>query len=111
MGRKAGRNRGRGEGAAAVMRQVAPVARRFGGASGLAPLCYTSPGFYALEVERIFRTQWLCIGRADEVGEPGSYFTLALVGEPLVVVRGRDGEVRVLSRASRHGPLPVAGGP
>ena len=110
MGRKAGRNRGRGEGAAAVMRQVAPVARRFEGASGLAPLCYTSPGFYALEVERIFRTQWLCIGRADEVGEPGSYFTLDLVGEPLVVVRGRDGEVRVLSRVCRHRAMPVVDG-
>src|SRR5438093_9206017 len=68
------------------------------GPRGLAPVCYTSPEFYALEMQRIFRKEWLCIGRADEVEQPGDYMSLDLLGEPLVVVRDATGEVRVLSR-------------
>ncbi|MCG8589828.1 MAG: aromatic ring-hydroxylating dioxygenase subunit alpha, partial [Proteobacteria bacterium] len=63
---------------------------------------FTSPAVYSAEVERIFEREWLCAGRADQIPEPGDYFALDLLGEKLVVVRGRDGEIRVLSRVCRH---------
>jgi phenylpropionate dioxygenase-like ring-hydroxylating dioxygenase large terminal subunit len=77
---------------------------------GLPPVCYTSPEVYALEVERIFRREWLCIGRADEVAAPGDYLTLDLLGEPLILVRDGAGAVRVLSAICRHRAMPVATG-
>ena len=87
--------------AAGILRRVPRVAPRFEtGASGLAPLCYTAPEFHALEVERIFRTQWLLVGRADEVERPGDYFCVDVAGEPLVVVRGAE-EQRMKDWAQR----------
>ena len=80
------------------------------GGRGLAPVCYTSPEFYALEVERIFRREWLCLGRADEVAAPGDYLTLDLLGEPLIMVRDATGVVRVLSAICRHRGMLVASG-
>jgi phenylpropionate dioxygenase-like ring-hydroxylating dioxygenase large terminal subunit len=80
------------------------------GPRGLPPACYTSPEFYARETERIFRRDWLLVGRADEVGEPGDYLSLDLLGEPVVMVRDGDGEVRVLSRICRHRAMPVVSG-
>jgi phenylpropionate dioxygenase-like ring-hydroxylating dioxygenase large terminal subunit len=80
------------------------------GPRGLPPACYTSPEFYARETDRIFRRDWLCIGRADEVAEPGDYLSLELFGEPLVMVRDGAGEVRVLSRICRHRAMPVVSG-
>jgi phenylpropionate dioxygenase-like ring-hydroxylating dioxygenase large terminal subunit len=50
------------------------------------------------------------VGRADEVGEPGDYLSLDLLGEPVVMVRDGDGEVRVLSRICRHRAMPVVSG-
>ena len=80
------------------------------GPRGLPPACYTSPEFYARERERIFRRDWLCVGRADEVAEPGDYLSLELLGEPLVMVRDGAGAVRVLSTICRHRAMPVVGG-
>ena len=105
--------RGRSSGAEqepGVLQQIPVIEAEFQGARGLAPVCYTSPGFYALEVERIFRTDWLCIGRADEVEGPGDYFSVDVVGEPLLVVRDADKQVRVLSRVCRHRAMLVVEG-
>lgn len=66
------------------------------------PSYYTSPEFLALEEEHIFRREWICIGHAGEIANPGDYFTTELVGEPLIVTRADDGRVRVLSNVCRH---------
>ncbi len=61
-------------------------------------------------MERIFRKEWLCLGRVDEVERPGDFMSVDLLGEPLLVVRDAGGEVRVLSRVCRHrGMLVVSG--
>src|SRR5262245_55082144 len=81
-----------------------------GGPRGLPPTCYTSPEFYARETERIFRRDWLLVGRADEVSERGDYRSLDVLGEPLVMVRDGAGEVQALSRICRHRAMPVVSG-
>lgn len=63
---------------------------------------YTSPAVYARECERIFAREWLCAGRADQIPAAGDYFALDLLGDRLVVLRGLDDRVRVLSRVCRH---------
>ena len=63
---------------------------------------YTSVEVAALERERIFLAEWLCAGHIGEIPDPGDYFTTEIADEPLLVVRGEDAEVRVLSNVCRH---------
>lgn len=63
---------------------------------------YTSPDFLELERERIFRREWICLGRADELPAIGDYFATELVGEPLLVVRSEDHRIHVYSNVCRH---------
>ncbi|MEX0665111.1 MAG: aromatic ring-hydroxylating dioxygenase subunit alpha [Acidimicrobiia bacterium] len=73
----------------------------------LPPQVYTSEEFYEFENEAIFSREWVCVGRADQVPEPGDYFTLTIVDEPLIVVRGRGGRIRVLSAVCQHRGMVV----
>ena len=72
--------------------------------------CFTSHEFLELEREKIFRKEWICLGRVDEIPKRGDYFTTALIDEPLIVVRGKDDEVRVLSNVCRHRSSVIAEG-
>jgi len=69
---------------------------------------YTSQAYFDHEVETLLKHQWHCLGRADEVPRPGDYFTTQLFDEPLLIVRGDDGLIRVLSNVCRHRGMPVA---
>jgi len=75
----------------------------------LPPQVYTSQAFYELEVAKIFKQEWLCVGHVSQVAKVGDYFTVDLFGEPLVVVRGKD-RVRVMSRVCLHRWAPIVSG-
>lgn len=79
-------------------------------ASMLPTRTYTSRQFYEFEVESIFRKEWFCVGREEQLEKPGDYFTLTIIGEPLVVVRDQTGQINVLSRVCRHRGALVAEG-
>lgn len=68
----------------------------------LPPECYTSPEWFEFEKRAIFDREWVALGHIGNIPEKGDYFSLEVVGEPLLVVRGKDDEVRVLSAACRH---------
>jgi phenylpropionate dioxygenase-like ring-hydroxylating dioxygenase large terminal subunit len=76
----------------------------------LPPLAYTSEEFFAFERDAVFGHDWLCVGRASTIPEPGDWFTVTLLGEPLIVVRGKDDAVRVLSAVCQHRGMQVADG-
>lgn len=63
---------------------------------------YSDPAVLRLERERIFARAWQYAGRADQVAEPGAFFTCDLGGVPVVVVRGKDGELRAFFNVCRH---------
>jgi choline monooxygenase len=63
---------------------------------------YSDPAVLRLERERIFRRAWQYAGRADQAAEPGAFFTCDLGGVPVVVVRGKDGELRAFLNVCRH---------
>lgn len=71
---------------------------------------YTSDEIYQLEVSRILRKSWLPIARVDQIPEKGNYLTLDLLGQPVMVVHGNDGEIRVMSSVCLHRGAPVAEG-
>jgi len=64
--------------------------------------CYVDDEFYAFEQEAIFMRSWLCLGRTDEIPEPGDYVRLDMGDEPLMMVRGSDNEIRVFSPICAH---------
>src|SRR5262245_54647804 len=68
---------------------------------------YTSEEFFRFEFESVFATEWLCLGHHSQIPEPGDYFTVTLADEPLIVVRGEDGEIRVMSAICQHRGYPV----
>lgn len=72
------------------------------GARAMIPEFYTSPDFLEFEKDAIFRKEWVCLGHTGEIAQPGAYFTTELVGEPLLVARGEDGVIRVMSNVCRH---------
>ncbi len=55
-----------------------------------------------LERSRVFRGKWQVVGRADQVRENGQFFTADLAGEPVVVVRGDDAQLRAFYNVCRH---------
>jgi phenylpropionate dioxygenase-like ring-hydroxylating dioxygenase large terminal subunit len=63
---------------------------------------YTSPQVFDLEMRRIFREGWVFVAHESEVPEPGDYVTKRIAAEPVVVVRGKDGVVRVLANRCTH---------
>ncbi|MBI1220719.1 MAG: Rieske 2Fe-2S domain-containing protein [Rhodobacteraceae bacterium] len=63
---------------------------------------YTSPEFLAQEMTHIFARDWLCAGRADALPDPGDYLTMTIAGEPVIVLRDRDGILRAMSNVCRH---------
>lgn len=71
---------------------------------------YTDPARLDAEITSILRPAWHCIGRADELAGPGDFLTMTILDEPVLVVRGDDGELRALSNICRHRGMPVAEG-
>jgi Rieske 2Fe-2S family protein len=63
---------------------------------------YTDPAIFELDQRQIFRRSWLCVGRADALSEPGRYRRIELGEESVLVVRGRDGELRAFLNLCRH---------
>ena len=76
-------------------------------ARALPSAAYTDPEHYAWEVEHVLRDQWLCAGHVSQVPNPGDFRNLELLGEPLLLARGKDGEVRVLSRICPHRGMDI----
>jgi len=63
---------------------------------------YTDPAFTSLEVERLFRRDWICLGRTDEIPEPGGYIAHNIAGQPVVVMRQKDGALKAMVNVCRH---------
>jgi len=68
----------------------------------LPPDAYCNPEIFALEKERIFRSGWIALGRADEAAQAGAYVARDVLGEPLAMVSGHDGVLRVFANMCRH---------
>lgn len=71
---------------------------------------YTDPELLMAERRHLFGSEWVCIGRVEEIPEPGDFMTFQLCDEPLVAVRGDDGEIRALSNVCRHRGALIATG-
>jgi len=71
---------------------------------------YTSPEVLALEKERMFMKDWLCMARLEEIENPGDYITFRVLDEPVLIARAEDGEVNAFANVCRHRGVEVATG-
>lgn len=74
------------------------------------PYFFTSPDIYEREVENIFLREWLCVGRADQLKNPGDYFTVDWSEAPICVLLDKLGMMHAFSPVCRHRSTLVASG-
>ena len=83
--------------------QFAASATHIDRAITLPPGAYTQSDFHDFEMRAVFDRGWLCVGRVDEIAEPGDYFTTTLPGgEKVIVARDRSGDINVMSSVCQH---------
>jgi choline monooxygenase len=63
---------------------------------------YTDQRIFQLEQQAVFSSSWQIAARLDQLREPGRYVTSEVAGEPIVIVRGSDGELRGFFNVCRH---------
>ena len=68
---------------------------------------YVDPQFVTLETGYLWKKSWLFAVHADELPEPGSYRLWRKTGAPILIVRGKDDQIRAFYNTCRHrgGPL------
>ena len=88
-------------------------------AQTLASRFYTDPAILAIERARIFHRTWQLVGTLAQpcgelngaprtISDAESYFTAEIAGEPIVVVRDKQGALRAFSNVCRHRAGPIA---
>ncbi len=63
---------------------------------------YTDPARYEAEKEKIFYRTWQFAGHVSDLAEAGSFRTLQIADESIVVVRDGKGTLRAYNTKSRY---------
>jgi Rieske 2Fe-2S family protein len=71
---------------------------------------YHDPTVYEADRGRVFHALWSCIGREEQIAEPGDYLTQELAGESILVTRTLEGELRGHYNVCRHRGTRLADG-
>lgn len=80
------------------------------GPMGLSGSFYTAQELFEFEKSTMLKEGWYCVGREDQVAEPGDFFCDQILDEPIIVVRGDDQKIRALSNVCRHRGMQIAEG-
>ena len=83
---------------AALHRVLAP----FGESRLLPRAAYTDPDVLDWEREHFFRRGWVCLGRGEDLPQPGDQRAVRVGEESALLVRGDDGVLRAFANACRH---------
>jgi glycine betaine catabolism A len=63
---------------------------------------YGDPEVYEFEVSALFPRSWFLLGFEAELTAPGSYLSVTIGPHPLLIVRGRDNQIRGFHNTCRH---------
>jgi Rieske 2Fe-2S family protein len=63
---------------------------------------YLAQEVFAWELENIFRSTWVCVGRGDELVAPGQIRAIDVAGEGVLLARDREGALTAFSNVCRH---------
>jgi choline monooxygenase len=85
------------------------VTRPIADATGLPNCAYTDPELFAFDRDEVLGRTWAAIGFASEVPAPGCVKPVDFMGIPLLIVRDKQGEVRVFHNVCSHRGLHLVG--
>ena len=68
----------------------------------LPPRVFHDADVFDFEQDRWFARTWLCVGREEEVAEPGTFLLARAAGESVAILRDREGTVRAFHNVCRH---------
>jgi phenylpropionate dioxygenase-like ring-hydroxylating dioxygenase large terminal subunit len=74
----------------------------FDAAKSLPPSIYHSSEILELERERLFRKEWICLGRTAEIPKQGDFLCRDIIDAPVFVVRQRDDSVKAFANVCVH---------
>jgi len=63
---------------------------------------YTDSEVFREELERFFCRTWVCMGRSDQIPNPGDYFLRELAAESIIVTRDDEGTIQAFFNVCRH---------
>jgi glycine betaine catabolism A len=63
---------------------------------------YRSSEIFRIEKERLFCREWLAVCREEELPRPGDSLVLDVLGESILLVRNREGQLRAFYNVCRH---------
>jgi len=87
---------------AEILSKISDSIRDIGEAIALPAEAYTSDEFFDFERAAIFSRSWLFLCHESEVAALGQALRVTVLGEPLLVTRGENGAIRVLSAVCQH---------
>ncbi len=86
-----------------VLQRLGKAARLpFEDAHPIPPEVHHSKAFLQHERTSIFASEWICIGRGDEIAGHGDYLTHEIAGVPVFAVRQADDTVKAFVNACAH---------
>ena len=68
---------------------------------------FADESIYKAELEHIFARSWLFLCHDSQVAKAGDYFTNYMGEDPIIICRGRDGEVRAFLNSCQHRGMKV----
>ncbi|WP_412506624.1 aromatic ring-hydroxylating oxygenase subunit alpha [Roseovarius sp. SYSU LYC5161] len=81
---------------------LAAVRRPVASANGLPNAHYTDPGMFRTEAEALLMATWAGLAVTADVPEPGDAVPMEFLGMPLLLIRDKQGDVRVFQNICRH---------
>src|SRR6185437_5584732 len=70
---------------------------------------YVNPELFDLEMQRLWRSAWTYAGHGSQVPNTGDFITVNIARQPLLMLRGSDGSVRVLLNRCAHKGAKILG--
>jgi len=65
---------------------------------------YYDPAFYERELDAIYKRAWLCMGRVEQLRQPGDFFVkeIPTFEMSILIVRGKDERIRAFHNVCQH---------
>ncbi|MEO1529485.1 MAG: aromatic ring-hydroxylating dioxygenase subunit alpha [Planctomycetota bacterium] len=63
---------------------------------------FVSEEIFEQETKSLFQGDWFCIGRREQLNQPGDYFLADVVGESLIVTLDSEGQLQAMYNVCRH---------
>ncbi|WFU05766.1 ring-hydroxylating oxygenase subunit alpha (plasmid) [Rhizobium sp. CB3171] len=84
---------------AAIAKGYSPNASR---SLSLNAVAYTDPRWYGADLQAILAKSWQWVCHVEKLRAPGAYVTVEIAGQPIAVVRDRDGVLRAFYNVCKH---------